>query len=857
MAEQYTFLKRTNTQYGNLKNLIYYKNGNPFELNPKTGGNCTWYAWGRFWEVWASVDTKYQKSMPKTVSSGDAVQFYSDGKANGFSVGKKPKPGAIVCWGYNGSSVGHPGHVAFVEAVNMNADGTVKNIEISQSGWSSGPLANKTIAPDSKGRYKFGYNNDYFNGFIYNPIDFGNPAGAMPDSGGLGGIDQEINAITDLPYGGQIVAAMQSKLGEKGTDSNGGNWGVTLLYNVFKECSLDKDCFNLPTLGKRAHWTYWDAYDWLMSNGTFIYDYTDEKVKEYYLKLSDPDKKTGEVDVGGVGTNIYSVNDINDFRLAEAGDIVFLSHGNNDYTSFDGIGVVVEAPSSSSRSIKIVAEYLGQVVTTSRKMATVHTIIRPPYGVIEGGIRTPEYADILAGSQNYEAAFAESDDSVLNRTTDTLRQQLESSPDFTLSDSENIINLISSASRGQTDRNAQTVFEGNFAVSSKLPTALSPVEAPYVKVNIGGVEFGTYTNTKSYPNYVSGLIVRKTNNSLNEYTLSLIHQVSPGENPNYIDELLSKNGYEEIEISYGDAEGGVNFDSNKALIIGVNTSFNFVECNIIYTIKATSSAAMSATYKTNFGAVYDKPSNIIRSLLSTDASLRSSFPIMANQTYVDSKNLIPNTDIEVNIPAYNNITPIGYVRELTDYMQNNLSKTEDGLSNSVYVFSINDNSNSPYFQITEINTSDNINNMSVAYQVDVGYPDDAQVFDFKVNTTYGWAMAYKYSGGISQYHYGVDDLGQITRKNGSETLAPAWWTKVTEMPIGATLTTRGLLTPMPLMTYIKVNCAYYGSERISSGVYIVVGQTDELTKNGFRTKLDLMRVAGANQYLNVDGRVET
>ena len=51
------------------------------------------------------------------------------------------------------------------------------------------------------------------------------------------------------------------------------------------------------------------------------------------------------------------------------------------------------------------------------------------------------------------------------------------------------------------------------------------------------MSIGTYKNN-SAPNYINGLSVKKTNGSLNEYTINLIHQIYPGDNPNYIDNLM-------------------------------------------------------------------------------------------------------------------------------------------------------------------------------------------------------------------------------------------------------------------------------------------------------------------------------
>ena len=80
-----SFKKRVNPKSSDLRKLTYYKTPNPFAVGP-SGGNCTWYAWGRFWEVWAQGDSRYKKQMPKTVCRQNACYFFSDGKKNGFGI---------------------------------------------------------------------------------------------------------------------------------------------------------------------------------------------------------------------------------------------------------------------------------------------------------------------------------------------------------------------------------------------------------------------------------------------------------------------------------------------------------------------------------------------------------------------------------------------------------------------------------------------------------------------------------------------------------------------------------------------------------------------------------------------------
>ena len=79
----------------------YWYSDNPFyqaNLGPQqTGGNCTWYAWGRFYEIIGRY--------PSGLSTSNATNWYS--RTTGFSKGKDPKLGAIACYGYNNGGAGH------------------------------------------------------------------------------------------------------------------------------------------------------------------------------------------------------------------------------------------------------------------------------------------------------------------------------------------------------------------------------------------------------------------------------------------------------------------------------------------------------------------------------------------------------------------------------------------------------------------------------------------------------------------------------------------------------------------------------------------------------------------------------
>lgn len=123
-----------------------YSSYNPFKVNYNAyGGNCTWYAWGRAYEI---------LGKRPSLSNGNACQWYPTNVSNGsYPYGSKPKLGAIACWSGGSSDCGH---VAIVEQIN--SDGS---FVISESGWSNCYFRTRTIPSN-------GYSYDLtFQGFIY------------------------------------------------------------------------------------------------------------------------------------------------------------------------------------------------------------------------------------------------------------------------------------------------------------------------------------------------------------------------------------------------------------------------------------------------------------------------------------------------------------------------------------------------------------------------------------------------------------------------------------------------------------------------------------------------------------------
>ena len=571
---------------------------------------------------------------------------------------------------------------------------------------------------------------------------------------------------------------------------------------------------------------------------------------------------------------IYSYTSGNSLDAVKPGDIVITKQGSREDQH-----VCLARKKGTKDSVETIDGNWGGKVSHSTKprysstSQSVQVVYRPPYGWYassgssSGSLVLKTSPEKLYSSQNYKYVnlkFKDLDKTYSDETDKRLSKLIDSwiNGGFKpIPDSEVDTKALVSGYL-DTSKLSKTKIDSEVSGPS-LPIALDPVEAPFVELTIGGYTFGTFKSDgyDKYPNYISGLNVVRTNGSMNEYSIDLIHQIRPGSNPNFIDELLSANGYKKITIKYGDANSGIVFKDSNALLVGVNISFDFVNCNIKYTLKATSSAISIASHKRTFPSTVDKPSNVIKDLLYNDSSedLLNAFPAMRDRNFVEQNNLIPNNDTVVQLDEFKDINAVSYLKELVSSMK---SETDE-IVNSTYMFFIEND----YFKINEI--SDKYIYDASLYEVDINFPDRNQVFNFSVDTNYSWPLAYEFSGNISNYNYDITNQGYTKLYSTASSnlldftsqmetnLMGNWWTQATEFPISATLTCRGLLSPLLLMTYIKVNSYYYGQKRLTSGVYIVTGQEDTLGGSGYRTTLSLTKVSGPEQHLTVDARVKT
>ena len=233
---------------------------------------------------------------------------------------------------------------------------------------------------------------------------------------------------------------------------------------------------------------------------------------------------------------------------------------------------------------------------------------------------------------------------------------------------------------------------------------------------------------------------------------------------------------------------------------------------------------------------------------------------MINKSVVLSKGLIASDDKVVSVPAKNGTNILDYISFLVSYMTCVSDSSDSNLKSSVYYWYICDDTNfelgGNYFKVVKVNTRTATPSAYYnAYEIDIGYPSANNIMNFSVTQDDSWAILYDYSKNINmpEYSYTINNKGELeqyyspTVSNSGKYFITTeadktWWTKMTQFPIQATLTIQGLLRPSTLMSYVKVNVYFYSHKHVSSGLYIITKQVDDIGDSGYKTTLSLTRI---------------
>lgn len=409
----------------------------------------------------------------------------------------------------------------------------------------------------------------------------------------------------------------------------------------------------------------------------------------------------------------------------------------------------------------------------------------------------------------------------------------------------------------------------------KLNSVPTLVESPFIIVTIGKYTLGSYTGNSTttslgmlaqvnFPNFVNSLNITKVNGTVNTYTIGIVYQIAPGDDPNLIDKIFSSvSATRKLSLSYGDWRNPASiYKEETALITNVTSSLDMSASKITYTVQCVSDALSLASAVYDFPAREAKPSDIIKEMLrDVSYGLQTVFKGMADFQRVITNGLIASNDKKVSIEARQNMNVIEYLNFLAGAMTSVDSKSKDTIIQSGnYYLAIHDDITNElggtYFEIKEVKANTKVSNYDV-YEVDVGYPGDNFVTQFNLTNNQQYTILYDYAGKIEQtkYIYSIDNNGQLSTQYApsiarSKSLQKVteqnknWWTKVTQFPIQATLTIKGLTRPSILMSQVRINTVMYGQKHISSGLYIITKHQDKLDSSGYTTTLTLLRIGG-------------
>lgn len=407
------------------------------------------------------------------------------------------------------------------------------------------------------------------------------------------------------------------------------------------------------------------------------------------------------------------------------------------------------------------------------------------------------------------------------------------------------------------------------------------VESPFIIVKIGDFTFGNVQKTKSgstldvtFPEYMKSVEVTKINGQINTYVIQLEYPITKGRDPNLIDYVFSSvSATRKLIISYGDwASPSFMYKEEETLITNVTSQVDFSSPKITYTINCVSNTKGLETVLYNFPTRHEKPSTIILDelLYNPEYQLTEIFKGMVLRSNVVAYNLIAMDDKVVTIPAKSNCSIWDYLTYLVGFMIPEGSSESSITTKGFYKLNVIDDNknelNGSYFRISKISTENNVvvsnapTNSEIAlgsYELDVGFPTNNFVTSFSIDNNEEWTILYNTANKINarNYSYKITNEGELKKKyspsltrisnwEGTTAADKSWWTAVTEFPLTATITLKGLVRPTMLMSYVKLNVVFYGQKHISSGYYTITKQVDRIDSSGYRTTLSLLRLKG-------------
>lgn len=232
-------------------------------------GNCTWYAYGRSWELNAESNfldansslSELNKIQPKYLRYlGNAGTWYSKLESNNDFPKDRlsktvPKLGAVICWkalqnridnlvetrGGKASDYDGWGHVAVVEEITYDDNGNWKSLRYSESGYPNLRFSSTgTLTPSDTSYGSWSYQ---LEGFIYNEHNF--ISSQVPKENLISEIYQNKNKLS-ITFLDNLPVPVTDVSVEWRTSFDGAEWAsIPISYTTAPTSMLGKKTISL------------------------------------------------------------------------------------------------------------------------------------------------------------------------------------------------------------------------------------------------------------------------------------------------------------------------------------------------------------------------------------------------------------------------------------------------------------------------------------------------------------------------------------------------------------------------------------------------------------------------------------
>ena len=216
----------------------------------------------------------------------------------------------------------------------------------------------------------------------------------------------------------------------------------------------------------------------------------------------------------------------------------------------------------------------------------------------------------------------------------------------------------------------------------------------------------------------------------------------------------------------------------------------------------------------------------------------------------EDSNLVPNTNTLNDVTIY----------EFLDTILSQVEDTDD--ARAVYWYELNDREDKQAIIIhrTLVTSEEDLSTLT-SFTFDWGgnHQDNSTnnlVLSFEAE--YQGAVNISTSEDLIEYKHAIDSSGsQISAEGYFEYFVPDYarqqyhrdskfWSKAATWSYAAQMEICGIPADIPIGAYIEVNPLIYGKKHHTSGIYVIKGARCDISSNGFRTNLDLVKIIVSN-----------